>query len=153
MSMKNVLIFSLLFCASLPLTVYSHCQVPCGIYDDPARIIEIKEDILTIEKAMTQIVALSKEGNTHDNQIVRWVMAKENHADNIQTIMSQYFLAQKVKPVTAKDKEKYAEYLRKLELIHQMTVLSMNAKQTTDLNIVTKLRSTIKKFESVFIAQ
>jgi nickel superoxide dismutase len=32
--------------------VYSHCQIPCGIYDDPARFDMLAEHINTIEKSM-----------------------------------------------------------------------------------------------------
>merc|ERR1711939_240261 len=32
-----------------------HCQVPCGIFDDPRMVAEIREDCATIRKAMVQI--------------------------------------------------------------------------------------------------
>ena len=32
--------------------VYSHCQIPCGIYDDATRLKLISEHTLTIEKSM-----------------------------------------------------------------------------------------------------
>ena len=38
---------------------FAHCQVPCGIYDHPARIAALKEDAATITKAIAQIVELS----------------------------------------------------------------------------------------------
>ena len=31
--------------------VFAHCQVPCGIYNDAVRIIQIREDFSTIQKA------------------------------------------------------------------------------------------------------
>ena len=37
----------------------AHCQIPCGIYDDPARFSLMAEHITTIEKAMKTIVDLS----------------------------------------------------------------------------------------------
>merc|ERR1711937_452122 len=32
-----------------------HCQVPCGIFDDPKLVAELKEACATIKKAMVQI--------------------------------------------------------------------------------------------------
>ena len=40
-------------------TVSAHCQVPCGIYDDQARIHQLEEDATTIAKAITEINALA----------------------------------------------------------------------------------------------
>ena len=39
--------------------LYGHCQVPCGIYDDAVRIVQIEEDIATMRKAMSMIKGLS----------------------------------------------------------------------------------------------
>ena len=48
---QNLIIPFLLLQGSL----LAHCQVPCGIYNDAARIIQIQEDFSTIQKAMTKI--------------------------------------------------------------------------------------------------
>ena len=40
--------------------ILAHCQVPCGIYDDALRIIQIKEDFRTIDKSISKINNLSK---------------------------------------------------------------------------------------------
>jgi nickel superoxide dismutase len=42
-------------------TAFAHCEIPCGIYDDHARIHMILEHVTTIEKSMNQITAISKE--------------------------------------------------------------------------------------------
>lgn len=44
---------------SVLVAVRSHCQVPCGIFDDPARVDQLKEDASTVRKAMVQINELS----------------------------------------------------------------------------------------------
>jgi len=97
--MKTVYSLSLiLFIAAAALTsAMAHCEVPCGIYDDQARTDMIAEHITTIEKAMKQITALSGQSPVNYNQAVRWVMTKEEHATKIQTIVSQYFLTQRIK--------------------------------------------------------
>ena len=48
-------ILALVFILSAPISVYGHCQVPCGIYDDAVRVVQIEEDIATIRKAMGMI--------------------------------------------------------------------------------------------------
>ena len=61
---------------------YSHCQIPCGIYDDHARYKSMLEDASTVEKATNQIITLSNDIDSKEksipiaqnyNQLVRWV--------------------------------------------------------------------------------
>ena len=129
---------------------FSHCEVPCGIYGDSVRVALIKEHIKTIAKSMKQINKLSKEGEKNYNQLVRWVINKEEHAKKIQNIVSQYFLHQRIKlPKNAKD-AKANHYYQKLELLHKLQVYSMKTKQTTDLKFIKRLNETINKFEKFF---
>jgi nickel superoxide dismutase len=121
----------------------SHCEIPCGIYDDKMRITMLEEHITTIEKSMGQITDLEKGQNS--NQLVRWVMNKEKHAAAFQEIVTQYFLTQRIKP----DEKLYSE---KLSLLHQMLVYGMKCKQTTDLNHVSKLKQLVKEFEKLYFA-
>jgi nickel superoxide dismutase len=132
--------------------VYSHCQIPCGIYNDPARFDEISEHILTIEKAMQQITELSQQDKPNMNQIVRWVQNKDEHADELSQIVTYYFMAQRVKPVDKADADPYQIYVKKLTLLHEMLVYSMKAKQTTDLANVEKLRSSLSEFRNAYFA-
>ena len=37
----------------------AHCQIPCGIYDDHARVALMLEDVATIHKAVSQIADLA----------------------------------------------------------------------------------------------
>ena len=62
---------SLLGVASRPavLGVRSHCQVPCGIFDDPARVAALKEDAATVRKAMVQINELGTAAPLALNQV------------------------------------------------------------------------------------
>lgn len=146
MAMLSIIVLVMVF-ASL---VYSHCQIPCGIYDDPARFDMIAEHTTTIEKSMKQITSLSKQNNPDMNQIVRWVQNKENHADELSHIVTYYFMAQRIKPVGDTKSEAYKEYIKKLTLLHEMLVCSMKAKQTTDLSNVEKLKTLLAEFRSVY---
>jgi nickel superoxide dismutase len=107
----------------------AHCQVPCGIYDDPARIAHLREDAQTIEKASKLIQELAGK---HDpiafNQAARWVRTKEDHASHIIEVVAQYFLTQKVKPV-AKGSAGYDAYLAKLADHHAVMSAAMKCKQ------------------------
>ena len=91
--MKHLTNMTVLIFLVLHVKLFSHCQVPCGIYDDAARIIQIKEDFETIKKAMFNIKDLSKKENALSlNQLSRWVSTKESHATDIQNRINHYFL-------------------------------------------------------------
>jgi nickel superoxide dismutase len=145
-AMLGILVLMMAF-ASM---VYSHCQIPCGIYDDPARFDMIAEHTTTIEKSMTQITSLSKQNNPDMNQIVRWVQNKENHADELSHIVTHYFMAQRIKSVGDTKSKAYQEYIRKLTLLHEMLVYSMKAKQTIDLSNIEKLRALLAEFRAIY---
>lgn len=135
----------------ISLRVSSHCEIPCGIYDDEMRIKMIDENITTVEKSMKQIIELSGQDKQNMNQIVRWVQNKENHVDEISHIVTQYFMTQRLKPVEADHSEAYMGYVEKLTLLHQMLVYSMKAKQTTDLANVEELRSLLTSFKAAYL--
>jgi nickel superoxide dismutase len=132
----------------------AHCQIPCGIYDDPARFTLLEEHITTIEKSMNQITELSAgEPEGHVNQLVRWVMNKEDHADQFTEIVTFYFMAQRVKPAEPGDREAFGKYVRQVTLLHQMVFNAMKAKQTTDLQYIEKLRSLVSSFKELYMAK
>ena len=124
-------------------TVGAHCEIPCGIYDDQLRADLIAEHATTIEKSMKKIVELSKQNSVNYNQLVRWISNKEKHADEIQHIVTQYFMTQRLKP----DAKKYSE---KLAVLHKMLIYAMKCKQGTDVAHVSTLRSLTKEFEILY---
>jgi len=130
--------------------VFSHCEIPCGIYNDEMRFTMVEEHIKTIEKAMKEIVNLSEHQPTNFNQIVRWVTNKENHAEEIQYIISRYFLTQRLKLVEKEDDEANKIRMEQLSLCHEILVYAMKAKQTTDLSNVEKLKSVVKVFKDSY---
>ena len=121
----------------------AHCEIPCGIYDDEMRINMINEHIATIEKSMNQIMKIEKEKQHHSNQLVRWIMNKERHADEIQEIVTQYFMTQRIKFDTK-------NYEKKLGLLHQVLVYSMKCKQTTNLDYINTLRLLVQEFHALY---
>ena len=108
----------------------NHCQVPCGIFDDPARVDGLKEDAATIRKAMVQIGELNGAGDALSfNQATRWVMTKEDHASAIIDKVATYMLAQRVKPELF---EKEGEYKEALVAHHKVMQAGMKTKQVVD---------------------
>lgn len=147
---KFLVLVSLLAVVACASVVYSHCQIPCGIYGDQARFDAIEENIKTIEKSIKQIKELSAAEKPNMNQIVRWVQNKEKHADDIAHIVTYYFMAQRVKPTDEADATAYNNYVVKITLLHRMLVQSMKAKQSADPANVDKLRNLLKNFHSVY---
>lgn len=129
------------------LQASAHCEIPCGIYGDSVRITLIYEHIETIEKSMNMINELSGKDKPDYNQLVRWVTNKEEHALKIQEIVSQYFLHQRIKPVSADDDAAYRKYIKQLETLHHILVFAMKSKQTTDLSVIDTLREKVHAFE------
>ncbi len=123
---------------------YAHCQVPCGIYDDHARIEQINEDIKTIAKANRLIISLSAKNDPQSkNQLVRWIITKEKHAEKIIRIVSDYFLTQKIKAPKDKKGKAYQAYLVKLARHHAVMRAAMVTKQKIGLQYVQALQTAV----------
>ena len=62
-----------------------HCQVPCGIFDDPKLVAELKEACATITKAGAQVNEIFSAGMNPQtfNQATRWTNTKEEHCAKI----------------------------------------------------------------------
>ena len=75
---------------------YAHCDIPCGVYDDTMRVKMIEEHTLTILKSMNYI-SMNQNDLEKQNQVTRWIINKEQHAQEIQDIVSEYFLTQRIK--------------------------------------------------------
>jgi len=166
--------------------VFSHCEIPCGIYDDPMRLNSsrrsaepqpdmLAEHITTIDvegpriSRILQIYpcnlwfqALSAQSDKNYNQLVRWIVNKENHADYFSDIVTQYFMTQRLKPSEESDQKAYPaaawrfaetskEYVHKLTLLHKMMVYAMRCKQTTGLENVEKLRAYLSEFRAAYL--
>ncbi len=138
-SHKIISVITLLigFGLMIPQSTFSHCQIPCGIYDDYARVQSMLEDAATIEKSAKLIAELAGKSTAQDhNQMVRWVMNKESHAQKIISTISDYFLTQRVKP-SQKD------YVERLKKHHAVIVAAMKAKQNADIKYSKLLKKSI----------
>lgn len=152
---SHVLAASLAATTALVITTTSsmrttdcHCQVPCGIFNDPIRVALVQEHAATIKKAMIQLNMLAEKPapsgeqfTSQDfNQAARWVATKEQAATEIMTIVSEYMLAQRVKKASFASE---AEYHKALALHHALLQSAMKTKQTVDLGAVAALEHAI----------
>jgi hypothetical protein len=126
-----------------------HCQVPCGVYGDRMRIDMLMEDAATIEKGMNE---LAKE-ETSSNQMVRWVLTKDQHAASIQETVASYWLAQRIKAPAEEGEAAREAYHRQLELLHGITVAAMKCKQTTDVANVARVRALALEFSATYFSE
>ena len=134
----NSLLFVAMSTMAFSQLSHAHCQIPCGIYDDHARVQSMLEDTATVEKSLRSMVELSgKAGIQSQNQMVRWVMNKEKHAQNIIATISDYFLTQRVKP----EQKDYSERLIKH---HAVIVAAMKVKQNAGMSYAIALRKKIE---------
>ena len=123
---------------SAPLPSYAHCQIPCGIYDDYARVQSMLEDADTVIKSADSIADLSGKSEAQSiNQAARWKMNKEEHAQNIILTISNYFMTQRIKP----SQEDYTERLIKH---HAVIIAAMKAKQNADVAHAEVLKKSVE---------
>ena len=150
---------ALLLCATFVLglvapAAFAHCQIPCGIYGDPARFDTMLEHVQTIEKSMQRIDEIGSTESPNWNQLVRWVNNKEVHADELTEIVTYYFMAQRIKPpADGADAAAKAKYAKELSQLHRIMVHAMKAKQTTDLAHVEALRKLIHEFKHSYLGE
>jgi len=132
----------------------AHCQIPCGIFDDELQVQSMEQDITTIEKSMNQINTLGAATAVNYNQLVRWVMNKEEHAQKVQDIVTAYFMAQRIKPPTdLTDEAATKDYVNKLTLLHAIQIHAMKAKQSTDLAEIATLRDLVSQFRKAYFGE
>ena len=93
---------------------------------------------------MSEIKSLSAKNDPLSfNQLNRWIMTKEEHAKNIQRVVSDYFLTQRIK-------SKNKNYDKHLRLLHELLVSAMKCKQTVDSQNVDKGLKSLDNFVRVY---
>lgn len=125
----------------------AHCQVPCGIFSDEIKFSEFEEHVVTIEKSARLIRELSakEELTAHDHQqLIRWTVNKETHAQKIIDETANYFLAQRIKT----DADHYAE---KIEVLHHIMVSAMKTKQSVETEATNTLSKKIAAFKELYL--
>ncbi len=96
------------------------------------------EDARTVEKSGKLMGELAGKSDVQSqNQMVRWVMNKEQHAQNVIATISDYFLTQRVK-------SSQKDYTERLVKHHTVIVAAMKAKQNADSKYGTELTKSIE---------
>ncbi|MGM0443089.1 MAG: superoxide dismutase [Ni] [Fibrobacterota bacterium] len=136
---KNVVIPMVVMVLFSVTGVWGHCQVPCGIYDDNARVTAMLEHAVTISKAMDHITELSGKSDPQQaQQLVRWVVTKEEHAEKIIRVISDYCLTQRVD-------SGQSDYVERLKRHHAVMRAAMKTKQYSSQEYVDDLKQSIEK--------
>ena len=93
---------------------------------------------------MNKIINLSESSDsTSKNQLIRWVITKDEHAHQIQKILSNYFLSQRIKGSNSK-------YTDQIILLQKLLVAAMKCKQTVDTNNVKLGQDLIDQFVEIY---
>lgn len=138
--------------AAAGFRIYAHCEIPCGIYDDPMRMKMIHEHIRTIGKSIHEIGHLEAAEKPDANQLTRWIINKDDHADQLRDIVTQYFMTQRLKPLAPGDPG-YEKYIRELTLLHALLVEAMKSKQGVDPATAEKMSVLAAEFEKSYFGK
>jgi ubiquitin-small subunit ribosomal protein S27Ae len=129
-----------------------HCQVPCGIFDDPAIVNDLKQAAATIRKAILQMNELHSTATTTDllamNQMIRWITVKEEHASKIITTVSEYCLCQRVKKEIFSEPKDYSDALM---AHHSVMQAAMKCKQNVTVDICDALDHAIDDMSKMYL--
>jgi len=146
MKLIHIAIFALLSLFT-SASLSAHCQVPCGIFDDEVKFAELEQDVETIAKAGRLIREISAQDSLSakdKQQLIRWTMQKESHAQKIVDEAADYFLAQRIKT----DTDHYEE---KVVLLHHIIVHAMKSKQSVEDDAYETLGSKIAEFKKLYL--
>jgi nickel superoxide dismutase len=123
------------------VTVYAHCDIPCGIYDPHSAELAAR----TVARMVELIGQLPKENpNEADRaKFVRCVAIKEQHAEivkrEVQVIWSDYF-----KP------EHLERYPDLHDRVWKILKLAGKNKQNIDATAAAELEAAVKEFSDIF---
>jgi nickel superoxide dismutase len=148
MKARSVLVAVFILIAFSPRIALAHCEIPCGIYDDALRVKLIREHITTIEKSMKLITELGAADEIDYNQLIRWTTNKDVHAEELQHIVWQYFMTQRIKP--AAEGEARDRYVKQITVLHHLLIEAMKSKQTLDHSHIEKMRKLTDEFEKLY---
>lgn len=139
--MKRPLLLATILCGFAFLfssqNAEAHCQVPCGIFGDQAEFEKLLEAHTTIAKANVEMAKLlGDDSPLAFNQAARWIMTKEDHCKKVIASVSEYFMAQRIKP----DADNYE---KALIAAHNVMRAAMKAKQDPSAEVAEALQKSI----------
>lgn len=121
----------------------SHCQMPCGIYHDDMVYDQIDQYVETMYKGIS-VLSNSKFSDAKErNEYIRWVILKEKASDEVASLLTQYFLQQKIKVGEA-------DTPKRLTAVHNLLTDLVVIKQNVDLKFVEDFSTEWEKFKLMF---
>merc|ERR1711971_564269 len=97
---------------------------------------DLKEAVATVNKAMIQVNEIFAGQMTAQsfNQATRWTNTKEEHCGKVITLMSDYCLCQRVKPVGAPKSPFTSEqdYIDAIKAHHAVMLAAVKCKQSAN---------------------
>ena len=128
---------------SLSSLINAHCQMPCGIYHDDMVYDQIDQYTETMYKGVS-VLNDSKFATVKDrNEFVRWVMEKESASDEVASILTKYFLQQKIKPGEP-------DTTKRIVAVHKLLFLLVAIKQNASLEFVKEFTKEWDQFKLMF---
>lgn len=143
MRQLKLITFLTLLCGQF---LYSHCQMPCGIYHDDMVFDQIDQYVETMVKAMAKLKEIKNGTPQERNEFTRWVITKEHQSDDAAQLILTYFLQQKIKPGDA-DTDK------RLQSAHRLLFYIVAIKQQVDFKPVADFAEEWEKFKLFFHIQ
>ncbi len=123
-------------------TLSAHCQMPCGIYDDQMVYDQINQFYLTMFKAVKALDHNEFKTDEDRNQFIRWVMTKERLCNEMATLITEFFLQQKIQPID--------DNIELLQSAHKLLFLLLAIKQNVDIKIIKEFGKEWEHFKYLF---
>lgn len=120
-----------------------HCQMPCGIYHDDMVYDQIDQYSETMYKGIAVMLDSKFQTVKERNEFIRWTMLKEEASNDVATLLTTYFLQQKIKPGEP-------DTPKRIESVHRLLFLLVAIKQNADLEFVKEFTEEWEKFKLMF---
>lgn len=121
----------------------AHCQMPCGIYHDNMVYDQIDQYVETMYKCISVLNDSKFTTPKERNEFVRWVLNKENSSDEMASLITKYFLQQKIKSGETDTPARLAS-------AHKLLFLLMQIKQCADRDIINQFADIWEEFKLMF---
>ncbi len=135
-----------LFLSVITANLLAHCQLPCGIYHDELEFGNLEQCVETLHRANDGILNNTSTSPLGDNQMVRWVLLKDQYADQFVQLLTTYFLQQRIQPGQSNT-------AALLTLSHEMMQSAMKIKQTVNQDHVALLSCQLSQFKKLYNEQ
>lgn len=121
----------------------AHCQMPCGIYHDDMVFDQIDQYAETMYKGISVLNQIKINNMSDQNEVVRWIVEKEKESNEAASLITTFFLQQKIKPGES-------DTIKKLVSAHKLLFLIVAIKQHTDLKFVNEFTEEWDAFKAMF---